>query len=110
MAPGRFPVVLYSPGAGDPRDWNVSLAEDLASRGFVVVTVDRDLSAAPAAPCFHRIELKGARTLSITYAKDQVNAGEVLDALQKEGLGIVDVSTQEPDLEDVFLSLTRSAA
>ena len=40
MAPGRFPVVLYSPGAGDPRDWNVSLAEDLASRGFVVVTVD----------------------------------------------------------------------
>ncbi|KDN22690.1 alpha/beta hydrolase family protein [Amycolatopsis rifamycinica] len=40
MAPGRFPVVLYSPGAGDPRDWNVSLVEDLASRGFVVVTVD----------------------------------------------------------------------
>lgn len=39
-APGRFPVVLYSPGAGDPRDWNVSLVEDLASRGFVVVTVD----------------------------------------------------------------------
>lgn len=39
-APGRFPVVLYSPGAGDPRDWNVTLAEDLASRGFVVVTVD----------------------------------------------------------------------
>lgn len=39
-APGRFPVVLYSPGAGDPRDWNVSLAEDLASRGYVVVTVD----------------------------------------------------------------------
>jgi dienelactone hydrolase len=40
MAPGRFPVVLYSPGAGDPRDWNVSLVEDLASRGFVVVTID----------------------------------------------------------------------
>lgn len=40
MAPGRFPVVLYSPGAGDSRDWNVSLVEDLASRGFVVVTID----------------------------------------------------------------------
>jgi dienelactone hydrolase len=39
-APGRFPVVLYSPGAGDPRDWNVTLVEDLASRGFVVVTID----------------------------------------------------------------------
>ncbi|WAL63418.1 Tat pathway signal protein [Amycolatopsis cynarae] len=40
MAPGRFPVVLYSPGAGDPRNWNVSLAEYLASHGFVVVTID----------------------------------------------------------------------
>ncbi|WP_042433962.1 alpha/beta hydrolase family protein [Streptacidiphilus anmyonensis] len=39
-APGRFPVVLYSPGAGDARDWNVSLVEDLASHGYVVVTVD----------------------------------------------------------------------
>ncbi|MER5639171.1 hypothetical protein ABT095_19700 [Kitasatospora sp. NPDC002227] len=39
-APGRFPVVLYSPGAGDSRDWNASLVEDLASRGYVVVTVD----------------------------------------------------------------------
>ncbi|WP_326568867.1 hypothetical protein VSH64_45170 [Amycolatopsis rhabdoformis] len=39
-APGRFPVVLYSPGAGDARDWNVSLVEDLASRGYVVVTID----------------------------------------------------------------------
>ncbi|MFF4397250.1 alpha/beta hydrolase family protein [Streptomyces sp. NPDC001480] len=40
MAPGRFPVVLYSPGAGDSRDWNVSLVENLAARGFVVVTID----------------------------------------------------------------------
>ena len=40
MAPGRFPVVLYSPGSGDPRDWNVSLAENLAAQGYVVVTID----------------------------------------------------------------------
>ncbi|MFE0465048.1 alpha/beta hydrolase family protein [Kitasatospora sp. NPDC058965] len=39
-APGRFPVVLYSPGGADSRDWNVSLVEDLASRGYVVVTID----------------------------------------------------------------------
>ncbi|ACU70372.1 Platelet-activating factor acetylhydrolase plasma/intracellular isoform II [Catenulispora acidiphila DSM 44928] len=40
MAPGRFPVVLYSPGAGDSRNWNVSQAENLASHGYVVVTID----------------------------------------------------------------------
>ena len=38
-----------------------------------------------------------------------MNAGEVLAAIQGSGFGIVDVSTKEPDLEDVFLSLTRAA-
>ena len=37
-----------------------------------------------------------------------MNAGEVLAALQSEGLGIVDVSTREADLEEVFLNLTRA--
>lgn len=40
MAAGHFPVVLYSPGVGDARDWNISLVEDLASRGYVVITID----------------------------------------------------------------------
>lgn len=37
---GRRPVVLYSPGAGDPRTWGTVLVEELASRGYVVVTID----------------------------------------------------------------------
>ena len=81
----------------------------MAQEKMVEVTVDRDLTAPPAAPCFEKIELKGERTLAITYSKDKVNAGEVLAALQQAGLGIVDVSTREADLEDVFLSLTRAA-
>ncbi|MBN9747446.1 alpha/beta hydrolase [Amycolatopsis sp. A1MSW2902] len=38
--PVRRPVVLYSPGFGDPRTLGTSVAEDLASHGYVVVTVD----------------------------------------------------------------------
>ncbi|MFE0023924.1 alpha/beta hydrolase family protein [Amycolatopsis sp. NPDC059021] len=38
--PGRHPVLLYSPGFGDPRTLGTGLAEELASRGFVVVTLD----------------------------------------------------------------------
>ncbi len=75
----------------------------------VVVTVDRDVMAAPEAPCFEQIAVSGERQLTITYRKDRVNAGEVLGALQAQGLGIVDVSTRDPDLEDVFLSLVRQA-
>ena len=81
---------------------------NMAQEKVVEVTVDRDLEAAPANICFDKVELAGERTLEITYRKDRVNAGEVLAALQREGLGIVEVSTREPDLEDVFLNLTRA--
>ncbi len=82
----------------------------MAQEKAVVVTVDRDVDVALDAPCFDRIEVTGGRTVAITYRKDRVNAGEVLAALQKEGLGIVDVTTRDPDLEDVFLNLTRAGA
>lgn len=74
----------------------------------VVVTVDRDLTETPSAACFEKIVISGPRTLSIGYDKRKVNAGDVLGALSAAGLGIVDVSTQEADLEDVFLNLTRT--
>ena len=81
-----------------------------AQEKIVAVTVDRDVERVPEAACFDKIVLKGARVLEITYSKDRVNAGEVLAAVQRDGLGIVDVTTKEADLEDVFLSLTRAAA
>ncbi|MFG3254656.1 alpha/beta hydrolase family protein [Streptomyces sp. NPDC048172] len=34
------PVLLHSPGGGDPRTLGTSLAQDLASHGYVVVSVD----------------------------------------------------------------------
>ncbi|MET8683553.1 hydrolase [Streptomyces sp. NPDC004732] len=37
---GRRPVLVYAAGAGDPRTWGTSLVEEMASRGYVVVTVD----------------------------------------------------------------------
>ena len=81
----------------------------MAQEKAVEVTVDRDLTQAPQGPCFDKIEIVRERTLAITYRKDKVNAGEVLAALQRDGLGIVDVSTREADLEDVFLNLTRAS-
>ena len=92
--------------ANEPTRELITKAQDKS----VLVEVDRDIETAPAAPCFEKIDVTGARTVEITYRKDRVNAGQVLDALQREGFGIVDVSTRDPDLEDVFLSLTREAA
>ncbi len=82
----------------------------MAQEKVVEVTVDRDLAEAPNASCFDKVELIGPRTVAITYSKDRVNAGEVLASLQSAGLGIVEVSTREADLEDVFLKLTSATA
>ena len=80
----------------------------MAQEKIVEVTVDRDLTAPPQSPVFHDVVLKGERVLAITYSKAHANAGDVLAAVTGAGLGIVDVSTREADLEHVFLALTRA--
>lgn len=40
VEPGRHPVVLYSPGLGGWRAGNTAVVEQLASHGYVVVTID----------------------------------------------------------------------
>ncbi|MFF5935485.1 alpha/beta hydrolase family protein [Streptomyces sp. NPDC012508] len=40
VLPGHWPVLLYSPGGGEARTMGTYLAEELASHGWVVVTVD----------------------------------------------------------------------
>ncbi|WP_089104985.1 alpha/beta hydrolase family protein [Streptomyces hyaluromycini] len=42
---GPYPVVCYSPGAGDPRSLGTTLCDDLASRGYVVVMLDHTYDA-----------------------------------------------------------------
>lgn len=81
----------------------------MAQEKVVEVTVDRDLTSAPNSPMFQKVVLKGERVLAITYSKAVANAGDVLSAVTNAGLGIVDVSTREADLEHVFLNLTRAA-
>jgi ABC-2 type transport system ATP-binding protein len=90
--------------ANEPTRELVAKAQEKA----VVVTFDQDIAQVPTNDRFLNIALVDERTLEITYRKDQANAGEVLTALAAEGLSIVDVSTRDPDLEDVFLSLVSA--
>jgi ABC-2 type transport system ATP-binding protein len=82
---------------------------NMAQEKIVEVTVDRDMATPPSSPLFQKIDLTAGRVLTITYSKAIANAGDVLGAVQAAGYGIADVSTREPDLEDVFLNLTRAA-
>jgi len=80
-----------------------------AQEKAVVVTFDRDIAAIPVNDCFEDIAQIDERTLQIKFRKDRVTAGEVLNALSEDGSAIVDVTTRDPDLEDVFLSLVGSS-
>jgi dienelactone hydrolase len=42
---GKRPVLIYSPGLGEPRTWGTTLVADLASRGYAVVTIDNTYEA-----------------------------------------------------------------
>ena len=47
-------------------------------------------------------------SLRFSYPHTRVSPGAILDRLREAGVGIADLRSEEPDLEDVFLSLTRS--
>ncbi len=88
---------------------------DMTREKLVEVTLDRDLSEESDAVTFAddrflKAEIVGPRTVAVTYNKDRTNAGGVLAAVQERGYAIVDVTTREADLEDVFLNLTRTRA
>jgi len=51
----------------------------------------------------------GSNRLVFTYAPSQTDAGEILAAVGAAGLEIVDVSTKEVELEDIFVKLTRDS-
>ena len=81
-----------------------------AREKLVVLTLDRAVTSPLADPTFNRCRILGERMLEISYDKDRTSAGQVLALVQAQGFGIVDVTTREADLEDVFVALTSSAA
>jgi ABC-2 type transport system ATP-binding protein len=81
----------------------------MAREKIVRVTVDKDLAGPPMEASFIKAELIDPRTLEVTYDRDASSAGQVLALVQQHGYAIEDVTTREPDLEDVFVQLTGAA-
>ena len=46
-------------------------------------------------------------TLAFTYSRSAISPGEILDALRLAGVKILDIQTEQPDLQDVFLEITK---
>jgi ABC-2 type transport system ATP-binding protein len=80
----------------------------MAREKVIVLTLDQSIDAAPQHDLFRGSALTGERQIEISYDKDTTNAGQIMALVQGLGWGIVDVTTREADLEDVFVSLTSA--
>ena len=86
--------------------------EDLIAsldRKVLVVTPQDAVSAAPeVAPYEASLDPDGR--ISIPYKPSETSVGIILERLNAAGVTVRDITTQEGDLEDVFLELTYGAA
>jgi ABC-2 type transport system ATP-binding protein len=74
----------------------------------VVVTPEQPLVIAPPlAPFDARIRADGR--LAVAFKTSESGVEAVLNAVRAAGVRIKDLSTEDPDLEDVFMSLTYAA-
>jgi ABC-2 type transport system ATP-binding protein len=76
----------------------------------LTVTVDRDLAGLPPALTRFDATQEGTRRITFRYRLRETPVEEMLAALRGAGLGIHDISTQEADLNAIFLRLTREGA
>ena len=68
-----------------------------------------DAAAVPGALMQFGATLMGPRKLAIHYKPSVAPVAKILAAIQASGLPVVDLTTTESDLEDIFLQLTRAA-
>lgn len=72
----------------------------------LIVTTDRDFDGVPDGFQGFNVELRGRRRLAFHLPPGEAKVEEVLDAVHRAGLTIADLTTEEADLEDIFLHLT----
>jgi len=87
-------------------DTTDALLGRLDSKEIVFIT-GSDLTEPPAILSHWDAALLAPRRLRLRYRPSATKVGEILAALQAAGIEVIDISTLETDLEDIFLQLTR---
>ena len=54
-----------------------------------------------------KFKINSENSLTLTYEKNSLNFGEIANFLNKNDIKIEDISTEDGDLEDVFIQLTK---
>ncbi|SEG27808.1 ABC-2 type transport system ATP-binding protein [Thalassococcus halodurans] len=100
-------IAIINKGSLIARDSTKNLLGQLDSRTIVIDPSERPDTLPDVDHV--RIETREDGTLAFHYRASDISADDVLDAVRDAGIRIRDVRTEQPDLEDVFLKLTRAA-
>lgn len=73
----------------------------------LAIRVDRDIDILPKLLLEHRGEKTGPREVTVRYSAQTRQVGEIISAVHDAGYEILDLTTTETDLEDIFMQLTR---
>jgi ABC-2 type transport system ATP-binding protein len=98
-------IAIINHGAVIANDTTANLLGQLDAK-TMVITPDTPTDM-PALPTGIEGQKRSNGTLAFTYKTSQTRADQVLSLVHDAGITIKDVRTEDPDLEDVFLNLTR---
>jgi ABC-2 type transport system ATP-binding protein len=73
----------------------------------LAIIIAEELDGLPDALADFHGEIQGSRRLVFRYRPSEHPVARILDGVRAAGITILDVTTEETDLEDIFLQLTR---
>ena len=100
-------IAIINHGEVVAHDTTRNLLRRLDSKALTVHLTD-PLDGVPADLAAYQVEQPDPCTLVVRYQPSATRLGDVLHAMDRSGIRIRDLSTEEADLEDIFLQLTRS--
>ena len=74
----------------------------------LVIQPSEAISTLPPALAELDAKLGSDGALSITFRSSETGIGRIIETVRAEGISIADLATTEPDLEDVFVSMTSA--
>jgi len=99
-------IAIIDQGKVVAHDDTATLLRRLDSK-VLTITSGQDLTSVPSELAEFEPELKDARRLVFRYKPSRTSVGAILAGLAASHVTVADLTTEEADLEDIFLQLTR---
>jgi len=101
-------IAIINHGRVIVHDTTANLLTHIDNKSVTFVTAT-PLTAVPATLTRFNATLPKPTELHINYRPSSSAMGEIIEAVRGSGVNIADIRTDEVDLEDIFLQLTRAA-